>query len=63
MDMKTGSYQLRKSKDGAEIKVRVGQFGYVGNFKDPELIMILAFCAAESFFKIKGTVATDLFFT
>ena len=65
-DMKTGSYQVRKSKDGAEIKVRVGQFGYVGSFKDPEdpeLIMILAFCAAESFFKIKGTVATDLFFT
>ena len=65
-DVKTGSYMLRKADDGAEIKVRVGQFGYANWFKDPkdpELIKILAFCSAEGFFKIKGTVATDLFFT
>ena len=65
-EMKTGSYQLRKAERSSEIRVRVGQFGYVGSFKDPddpELIKILAFCAAEGFFKIKGTVATDVFFT
>jgi hypothetical protein len=33
---KVGSYQLRKSNDGMEIKVRVGKFGYVNKFKDPE---------------------------
>jgi hypothetical protein len=60
-DVKTGSYMLRKAEDGAEIKVRVGQFGYAGRFKDqedPELIKILAFCAAEGFFKIKEPVVT-----
>ena len=65
-DMKTGSYQTRSTEKGTEIKVRVGQFGYAGTFKDsedPELIKILAFCAAEGFFKIKGTVATEMFFT
>jgi len=60
------SYQLRKSKEGIEIKVRVCKFGYSEKFKDPqdpELIKILAFCQKEEFIKVSGAVATDLFFT
>ena len=64
--VKIGSYQLKKSTEGAEIKVRVGKFGYIQKFKeseDPELIKILAFCKAEGFFKVQGSVSDDLFFT
>jgi len=50
--VKIGSYQLKKSSEGEEIKVRVGKFGYIKKFKeseDPELIKILVFCQAEGF--------------
>ena len=60
-----GSYQLRKLKEGIEIKVRICKFGYSQEFKDPqdpELIRILAFCQNEKFIKVSGAVATDLFF-
>ena len=62
---KIGSYQLRKSDEGAEIKVCVGKFGYAKQFKeseDPELIKIVAFCQAEGFIKVLGSVSTDLFY-
>jgi hypothetical protein len=62
---KIGSYQLRKSGKGAEIKVCVGKFGYSKKFKeseDPELIKILAFCQAEGFIKVLGSVSNDLFY-
>jgi len=62
---KIGSYQLKKSSDSVEIKVRVGKFGYIKKFKeseDPELIKILAFCIAEGFFKVLGSISDDFFF-
>jgi hypothetical protein len=62
---KIGSYQLRKSDEGAEIKVCVGKFGYSKKFKesqDPELIKILAFCQAEGFIKVLGSISNDLFY-
>ncbi len=64
--VKIGAYQLKKSTEDVEIKIRVGKFGYVKRFKDTEeaeLITILAFCKAEGFFKIQGSVSDDLFFT
>lgn len=63
--VKIGSYQLKKSSEGVEIKVRVGKFGYIKKFKeseDPELIKILAFCQAEGFFKVQGSISDELFF-
>ena len=62
---KIGSYQLKKSSEGVEIKVRVGKFGYIKKFKEPEnpeLIKILAFCQAEGFFKVQGSVSDELFY-
>lgn len=62
---KIGSYQLRKSSEGTEIKVCVGKFGYTQKFKeseDPELIKILAFCQAEGFIKVQGSVSNELFY-
>jgi len=62
---KVGSYQLRKSNEGAEIKVSVGKFGYIKKFKeaeDPELIKILAFCQAEGFIKVQASVSNELFY-
>ena len=59
------SYQLRKSKHGVEIKVRVCKYGYSKEFKDEddvELIKILAFCKVEEFIKVTGSTPTDLFF-
>jgi hypothetical protein len=48
-----------------EIKVRVGKFGYVNKFKDPEdpeLIKIEAFCRVEGFYKIQGCVPDEFFY-
>jgi hypothetical protein len=62
---KVGSYQLRKSNDGMEIKVRVGKFGYVNKSKDPEdpeLIKIEAFCTVEGFYKIQGCIPDEFFY-
>jgi len=62
---KIGSYQLKKSTEGAEIKVSVGKFGYIKKFKepeDPELIKILAFCQAEGFIKVQASVSDELFY-
>ena len=59
------SYQLRKSKHGVEIKVRVCKYGYSQEFKDEddvELIKILAFCKVEEFIKVTGSTPTELFF-
>lgn len=62
---KVGSYQLKKSSEGAEIKVIVGKFGFIKKFKeaeDPILIRILAFCQAEGFIKVQASVSDDLFY-
>jgi len=62
---KLGSYQLKKSTEGTEIKVSVGKFGYTKKFKeaeDPELIKILAFCKAEGFIKVQASVSDELFY-
>jgi hypothetical protein len=62
---KVGSYQLKKVRGGTEIRVRVGQFGYVKWFKDsddPELIQIEAFCSVEGFYKIKGSKSEEFFY-
>ncbi len=62
---KVGSYQIKNVKGGAEIRVRVGQFGFVKFFKDrddPELIQIEAFCKVEGFHKIQGSRAAEFFY-
>jgi len=62
---KVGSYQLKKSEEGVEIKVCIGQYGYIRKFKeaeDPELIKILAFCQAAKFIKVHGSLADDIFY-
>jgi hypothetical protein len=62
---KTGSYQLKKFNESAEVKVSVGKFGYIRKFKeaeDPELIKILAFCQAEGFIKVQASVSDELFY-
>lgn len=62
---KVGSYQFTKSSEGAEIKVRVGRFGYIKRFKESEnseLLKILAFCQAEGFIKVQASVSNDLFY-
>ncbi len=62
---KIGSYQIKKSVEGAEIKVAVGKFGYIKKFKEaenPELIKILAFCQAEGFIKVSASVSDELFY-
>ena len=62
---KIGSYQIKKSKEGVELKVHVGKFGYIEIFKEaenPELIKILAFCHAEGFYKVRRGVLDELFF-
>ena len=56
------SYQLRKSKDGVELKVRVCRYGYSQEFKDEddvELIKILAFCKVEEFIRVTGGTRTE----
>ena len=62
---KVGSYQLRKSEEGVEIRVCIGPYGYVRKFKeseDPELIKMLAFCQAANFIKVQGSLADDVFY-
>lgn len=62
---KIGSYQLKKSKEGIEIKVHVGQFGYIATFKqaeDAELIKILVFCENEGFYRVQRGILDALFF-
>ena len=62
---KIGSYQVKKSVEGAEVKVIVGKFGYIKKFKeaeDPELIKIIAFCKAEGFIKVNASISDDLFY-
>jgi hypothetical protein len=62
---KVGSYQLRKSDEGVEIKVCIGPYGYMRKFKqaeDPELIKMLAFCQAAKFIKVQGSLADDVFY-
>jgi len=62
---KKGSYQIRKSTQGVEIKVSIGEYGYIKTFReseDTEFIKILAFCKANGFFKVQGTVADDTFY-
>ena len=59
------SYQLRKSKQSVELRVRVCKYGYSKEFKDEddvELIKILAFCKVEKFIKVTASTSTDLFF-
>ena len=62
---KVGSYQLKNMKGGVEVRVRVGQFGFVKWFKnpdDPEVIQIEAFCRIEGFHKILGTRTAEFFY-
>lgn len=62
--VKIGSYQFKKSSEGAEIKVCVFKFGYIKKFKDAEdldLIKILAFCKAEGLLKVQGRFSDELF--
>ena len=62
---KIGSYQLKKIRGGVEVRVRIGQFGYVKWFKDPdapELIQIEAFCNVEGFYKIQGSKSAEFFY-
>ena len=62
---KSASYLLKKTKDGVAVKVRVGRYGFMRTFKDPEdpeLIKILAFCSVEDFIKVSGAIINDLFF-
>jgi hypothetical protein len=52
-------------RGGIEVRVRVGQFGYVKWFKDPddaELIQIEAFCKVEGFYKIIGSKSEEFFY-
>ena len=59
------SYQLKKSKDGVELKVPVCRYGFSQGFKDEddvELIRILAFCKVAEFIEVTGSTPTDLFF-
>ena len=60
-----GAYQLRETVDGVEIRVVVGRYGYLKNFKDlqdPALKRILGFCRTEGFVKVLGSVPDELFF-
>ena len=62
---KVGSYQLKDVKSGVEVRVRVGQFGFVKCFKDrenAELIHIEAFCRVEGFHKITGIKSAEFFY-
>jgi len=62
---KVGSYKLKKSDEGVEIRVCIGPYGYIRQFKepeDPELIKILAFCQASKFIKVQGSLADDVFY-
>ena len=62
---KVGSFQTKAVKGGVELRVRVGQFGFVKCFKsadDPELIHIEAFCTVEGFHKITGMRSTEFFY-
>jgi hypothetical protein len=62
---KVGSYQVKTVSGGVEVKVRIGQFGFVKSFKDkddPELIQIEAFCRVEGFHKILGARAAEFFY-
>jgi len=62
---RVGSYQMKEVKGGTEIRVRVGQFGYVKLFKDPDdpkLIQIEAFCKIEGFYKIQGSQSDEFFY-
>ena len=62
---KVGSYQLKKSDKDAEIRVCIGPYGYIRQFRepeDPELIKILAFCQASKFIKVQGSLADDVFY-
>ena len=62
---KVGSYQFKDVKGGVEVRVRVGQFGFVKCFKDrenAELIHIEAFCRVEGFHKITGMKSAEFFY-
>jgi hypothetical protein len=62
---KVGSYQLKPVNGGVEVRVRLGQFGFLKWFKDtddPELIQIEAFCKIEGFHKITGIRSAEFFY-
>ncbi len=62
---RVGSYQSKNVKGGVEIRVRVGQFGFVKWYKDredAERIHIEAFCETEGFHKIIGGKAAEFFY-
>ncbi len=62
---RVGSYQSKNVKGGVEIRVRVGQFGFVKWYKtdqDAELIHIKGFCENEGFHKIIGGKAAEFFY-
>jgi hypothetical protein len=62
---KVGSYQIKNVNGGIEVRVRVGQFGFVKWFKDrneAELIRIEAFCKVEGFHKIVGMKSAEFFY-
>ncbi len=62
---RVGSFQVKNVKGGVEVRVRVGQFGFVKRFKDrdeAELIRIEAFCKVEGFHKIIGMKAAEFFY-
>ena len=62
---KPGSYQLGKSDGNVVIRVSIGPYGYVKEFKqaeDPELIKILAFCQGANFIRVSGSLKDDAFY-
>ena len=61
-----GSYQIRETVEGIEIRVVTGRFGYAKDFKDeqdPLFSHVLSFCKSEGFIKVLGNVPDEFFFS
>lgn len=60
-----GVYQVIEGPENVEIRIRVGRYGFVGNYdrEDPELNSVLKYCEIKGFIKIRGTIQDEQFFT
>jgi len=72
INCRVGTFQLKETVDGHEIRVRAGRLGLVKEFKliqngeheKEELLQeILAFCGVQGFVKVIGSLSDELFHT
>jgi len=67
---RVGTFQLRETVDGHEIRVRAGRLGFVKEFElkgenehedEGRFQEIITFCEIQGFVKVTGSISDELF--